>query len=218
MKKRTEQARVRTVEGSPFHIGRVLRWVMIAVWLVFLLLPLYWVAVASIKPQEDLLTSPPVWWPHNPTSIHYDQALNKFNGWKGLKNSLLIAFTTTIFAVIIGTAGDRPDDTLRGIGRLAAERADRVAIKETLGYLRGRDREEIVRVLRVGIAEGGMDASAVPVYETEPEALEAELVGAGAATASDGRPDAPRVLVLFCHEARDEVFALLERLGARPLT
>ena len=104
MKKRTEQARVRTVEGSPFHIGRVLRWVMITVWLIFLLLPLYWVAVASIKPQEDLLTSPPVWWPDNPTTIHYDQALNKFNGWKGLKNSLLIAFSTTFFAVLIGTA------------------------------------------------------------------------------------------------------------------
>lgn len=101
---RAEQARVRTVEGSPFHIGRVLRWAMIIIWLVFLLLPLYWVAVASIKPQEDLLTSPPVWWPHNPTNIHYDQALNKFNGWKGLKNSLVIAFSTTIFAVLIGTA------------------------------------------------------------------------------------------------------------------
>ena len=33
---------------------------------------------------------------------------------------------------IIGTAGDRPDDTLRGIGRIAAERAQRVAIKQTL--------------------------------------------------------------------------------------
>ena len=41
---------------------------------------------------------------------------------------------------IIGTAGDRPDDTLRGIGRIAAERAQRVAIKETLEYLRGRTR------------------------------------------------------------------------------
>jgi cyanophycin synthetase len=129
-----------------------------------------------------------------------------------------VSGTPAPITVIIGTAGDRPDDTLRGIGRLAAERADRVAIKETLSYLRGRDRDEIVRVLRDGIAEGGMDASAVPVYETEPEALEAELVGAGAAAAGDGRPDAPRILVLFCHEARDEVFALLDRLGARPLT
>ena len=69
-------------------------------------------------------------------------------------------------------------------------------------------------MLRVGVAEGGVDASAVPVYETEPQALEAELAGTGAAAAGDKRPDSPRVLVLFCHEARDEVFALLERLGA----
>jgi cyanophycin synthetase len=31
---------------------------------------------------------------------------------------------------IIGTAGDRPDDTLRGIGRIAGKRAQRVAIKD----------------------------------------------------------------------------------------
>ena len=33
----------------------------------------------------------------------------------------------------------------------------------------------------------------------------------------DGRPDSPRVIVLMCHEERDEVFALLQRLGARPV-
>ena len=44
----------------------------------------------------------------------------------------------TPITVIIGTAGDRPDDSLRGMGAIAAARAQRVAIKETLGYLRGR--------------------------------------------------------------------------------
>ena len=45
---------------------------------------------------------------------------------------------------IIGTAGDRPDDTLRGIGRIAAQRAQRVVVKETGKYLRGRTRESVV--------------------------------------------------------------------------
>ena len=124
---------------------------------------------------------------------------------------------TVPITAIIGTAGDRPDDTLSGIGRIAAERVQRVAIKETLSYLRGRGRDEIIRMLRAGITDGGMDGDSVPVYETEPMALEAELVGPGAAIADGGRPDAPRVLVLLCHEARDEVFALLARLGARPM-
>ena len=116
---------------------------------------------------------------------------------------------------IIGTAGDRPDDTLKGIGRIAAERAQRVVIKETLGYLRGRARENIVDTILEGVAEGGMDPSTVRVYDGEAEALEAELVGSGAASSSDGRADAPRVVILFCHEQRDAVFALLQRLGAR---
>ena len=116
---------------------------------------------------------------------------------------------------IIGTAGDRPDDTLRGIGRIAATKAQRVAIKETLDYLRGRDREGIVDAIRVGIAEGGMDPSTVPVYETETAALEAELSGSSGASSTNGRADAPRVVVLFCHAEREDVFALLERLGAR---
>ena len=110
---------------------------------------------------------------------------------------------------IIGTAGDRPDDTLRGIGRLAAEGADRVALKETLRYLRGRDRESIVAVLREGLAEGGVDLAGVPLYESETLALETELARGG--------NDDDRVVVLFCHQERDEVFALLERLGAVPL-
>jgi len=52
--------------------------------------------------------------------------------------------------MIIGTAGDRPDDSLRGIGRIAAERADQVAIKETLRYLRGRTRESMIGEFRDG--------------------------------------------------------------------
>lgn len=113
---------------------------------------------------------------------------------------------------IIGTAGDRPDDTLRGIGRIAARRAQRIAIKETRKYLRGRTAEVVVGELLAGIKEGGGVAADVPVYERETAALRAELqVG------SNGRVDAPRVIVLMCHEERDDVFALLADLGARPV-
>jgi cyanophycin synthetase len=110
---------------------------------------------------------------------------------------------------IVGTAGDRPDDTLRGIGRIAAQRAQRVAIKETRKYLRGRTEEAVIGELLVGIVAGGGVAAEVPIYESETAALRAELVGQG--------PDAPRVIVLMCHEERDAVFHLLEDLGARPV-
>ena len=79
--------------------------------------------------------------------------------------------------VIVGAAGDRPDDTLRGIGRIVARRADRVGIKETLKYLRGRSRESAVGELLAGMVEGGAKRSQVPVYEDEPIALRAVLSG-----------------------------------------
>jgi cyanophycin synthetase len=109
---------------------------------------------------------------------------------------------------IVGTAGDRPDDTLRGIGRIAAERAQRVAIKETQHYLRGRSREAVIGEIQAGIRAGGGSPADVPVYESETAALRAELAN------GDGRP---RVVVLMCHEEREAVFALLETLGAKPI-
>jgi cyanophycin synthetase len=111
---------------------------------------------------------------------------------------------------IVGTAGDRPDDTLIGIGKLAGELADRVVLKETRKYLRGRDGDAVIGLLREGLAAAGHDAEATPLYATETAALAAVLTG-------DEATAHPRVVVLFCHEQRPEVFALLERLGARPL-
>jgi cyanophycin synthetase len=123
--------------------------------------------------------------------------------------------------VIIGTAGDRPDDSLRGIGRIAAQRAQRVAIKETLSYLRGRTRESVVGELMAGIRSAGTPAAEaqVPVYESETAALHAELNGAAATEAArtGARPDTARVVVLMCHEERQAVFDLLAELGARPV-
>jgi cyanophycin synthetase len=118
---------------------------------------------------------------------------------------------------IVGTAGDRPDDTLRGIGRIAAERAQRVAIKQTLNYLRGRTAESVVGEILAGIEAGGGSRADVPVYRSETEALRAELNGAAGHGPNGQRIDAARVIVLMCHEERDAVFELLATLGARPV-
>ena len=65
----------------------------------------------------------------------------------------------------------------------------------------------------VGVVAGGMSATDVPIYDSETEALQAELNGAAGAGANGGRADAARVIVLMCHEDRDGVFDLLRRLG-----
>jgi cyanophycin synthetase len=114
---------------------------------------------------------------------------------------------------IIGAAGDRPDDALEGIGRIAATHAQRIAIKEIQHYLRGRERESVVSHILTGIRSAGY-AAEVPVYETETEALRTEL----ALPPDPGEaPGARRVVVMTCHQERREVFALLDELGARPI-
>jgi cyanophycin synthetase len=116
--------------------------------------------------------------------------------------------------MIIGTAGDRPDDTLRGIGRIAGQRAQRIAIKETLKYLRGRSRESMIGELLAGVRAAGRPTTDIPVYDTETEALRAEITINGS---RQGRREQGRVIVLMCHEEREEVFRLLDRMGARPV-
>jgi multiple sugar transport system permease protein len=58
-------------------LGRV---VLIGSFIIFILVPLYWVFVTSIKPSNDYLAVPPVWFPKEPTLTHYTAALSPIGG------------------------------------------------------------------------------------------------------------------------------------------
>ncbi len=117
---------------------------------------------------------------------------------------------TTPVVAVVGTAGDRPDDSLRAIGKLSAEHADELALKETLRYLRGRTRESVIGEFRAGMAAGGADTTGIPIHEDEPQALRAALTDPGRKAAGPGAA----VVVLMCHTHRQEVAAVLAELGA----
>jgi cyanophycin synthetase len=112
---------------------------------------------------------------------------------------------------IVGLAGDRPDDTLRGVGRIVAPRVDRFVQKEMLHYLRGRTRAAVLGEIRAGAVEGGWRGE-LPVYISEVEAMTGEL------DRTDAEPEpGTEVIVLLCHEQREEVFELLAARGLRPV-
>ena len=56
-----------------------------------MLAPLYWMVITSIKPSDDYLAVPPVWFPAQPTLVHYTAALFAYRGLQGLINSLIIS-------------------------------------------------------------------------------------------------------------------------------
>jgi hypothetical protein len=103
---------------------------------------------------------------------------------------------------IIGTAGDRTDDALREIGRIAAEQTDRVIVKETRRYLRGRESvDEMTALYLEGLAVGGNPPHTVAT--NEPEALEIAL--------RDLQPG--DVVAMMCIESGPESRARVEELG-----
>ena len=73
--------------------------------------------------------------------------------------------------MIIGSAGDRPDDYIRALAAAAGARADEVAIREGVPYLRGRSRASVIGELRGGLRSAGVAATSVPVYEDEVDAI-----------------------------------------------
>jgi multiple sugar transport system permease protein len=81
----------------------ILRYLFLALVVVFVLAPLYWVFVTSIKPSDDYLATPPVWFPDAPTIVHYTAALFAYRGLQGLINSLIISVSATILSCLFGT-------------------------------------------------------------------------------------------------------------------
>jgi multiple sugar transport system permease protein len=79
------------------------RFLVIGFFVVFVLVPLYWVVITSIKPSSDYLTVPPVWFPAAPTMVHYSAALFSYRGLQGLINSLIVASAATVLSSVMGT-------------------------------------------------------------------------------------------------------------------
>jgi multiple sugar transport system permease protein len=79
------------------------RFVFLGLYLLFVLAPLYWMFITSIKPSDDYLAVPPVWFPDEPTLIHYTVSLFAYRGLKGLVNSLIISSAATVLSALIGS-------------------------------------------------------------------------------------------------------------------
>ncbi len=107
---------------------------------------------------------------------------------------------------IIGTAGDRTDDALREIGRLAGEVSERVVVKETTRYLRGRaSPAEMTEQFRAGIAAGG--SPQVDVISGEIAAIDLALTGCRAGD----------VIAMMCIEEVTDVQRHISEIG-RPIS
>ena len=67
--------------------------------------PLAWMIITSLKPQTELFRIPPTWWPETITFEHYWRLLTETPFLTYFRNSVVLATSTTIFVVVLGTVG-----------------------------------------------------------------------------------------------------------------
>src|SRR5256714_13217070 len=68
---------------------------------LFAAFPFYWAVVASFTPEATLFREPSLW-PRELILDHYRALFTERDFWTPIKNSLIVAGTTTIFCVTIG--------------------------------------------------------------------------------------------------------------------
>jgi multiple sugar transport system permease protein len=86
-----------------FPIHRLAAYLATAVALVTTLFPVYWIATNSFKFDIDIFSVPPQWFPENPTLKHYYAAFIQRPFLQYALNSLIIAVSTTIVSLVLGT-------------------------------------------------------------------------------------------------------------------
>jgi len=69
--------------------------------ILFCVFPFYWMVTTSLKTQLLALESPPVWL-FEPTFANYTEVLGKDGVGRTLINSLIIAISTTVLAILLG--------------------------------------------------------------------------------------------------------------------
>lgn len=80
------------------------RWaayVILALGLLWTLLPLYWMVITSVKPTSEVFAVPPTFFPHEISWEGFQEAWTH-GGARGLKDSAIVAMGTLIISVVLG--------------------------------------------------------------------------------------------------------------------
>src|SRR5262249_15737439 len=77
----------------------LLQWLALAVLLLIVFIPLYWVLITSLKETRQILISESLYYPRPPTLQHYIALFSESRFLQWLLNSVLVAFGSTAIAL-----------------------------------------------------------------------------------------------------------------------
>jgi trehalose/maltose transport system permease protein len=101
-----------------YYLSRTLFYVVLAIIFLYVVFPFYWAFRSSITPDGELFVTPVHYWPAAPTFAHYEQVLSDGNFIRALGNSALVAVSSTLLSLFIGTVGAYALGRFRFRGRL----------------------------------------------------------------------------------------------------
>jgi multiple sugar transport system permease protein len=84
---------------NPKPAWKILTYVLLILWVVFTVMPLYWLLSATFKPPDEAIGYPPTLFPRRPTLRNFGDLLfrSKF-GFKSYLNSIVIAMGATLIS------------------------------------------------------------------------------------------------------------------------
>jgi trehalose/maltose transport system permease protein len=84
-------------------IGRIFFWLLVIVIFFYLMFPFYWATVSALKTEPELIRTPATLWPQNPTLQNFRAVFNNQAFLRGLLNSAIVAGSTTLLSLLVGS-------------------------------------------------------------------------------------------------------------------
>ncbi|MCC6167966.1 MAG: carbohydrate ABC transporter permease [Caldilineaceae bacterium] len=105
------------------RIGRFFFWVALLTYLVWVLFPFYWQIATSLRPDVEMYGKQVSLIPQTITLDHYRTELNRFQFGVRLRNSIIVATSTTVLTLIVSSLGAFSVTRMRYQGRGALARS-----------------------------------------------------------------------------------------------
>ena len=76
-------------------------WLLVIAFLVFLIFPLYWMFVSSVKTDAEIYANPLIYWPKHIVGDTYERLFGYFDFLHYMKNSLIVAVAAMLISLTV---------------------------------------------------------------------------------------------------------------------
>ncbi len=149
-------------------------WIIMVLFIICVYFPIYWLLAMSFKQQVDIVSTPPKWF-FKPTLSNYTWLRDHTDVGGGLKRSLIVAFSSTALAALIGLPAGY------ALARFNFRRKDDVDMMKMIRSYKGVRHEEGQKVRGQRTRSNGRTGLTLGV-------MRQRLMQPGAAPAAGGAP------------------------------